>query len=192
MKLVLASSSPFRKQLLEKLQLEFDCYSPDIDETHLTEESPPQLIQRLSLAKAVKVAEQYPEALIIGSDQVAVHNKKILGKPGNQENAIAQLTSFSGEIVHFITGICLYNASCKQHQYYQDDTFVSFRDLKQSEIVHYLQTEKPYQCAGSFMSEGLGIALLHYIESKDPNALIGLPLIKLVQMLKSEGVNALG
>ncbi len=191
MKLVLASSSPFRKQLLEKLQLIFDSYSPDIDETHLTDESPPQLVQRLSLAKAMEVAKQHPDALIIGSDQVAVHNKNILGKPGNLENAIAQLTSFSAKTVHFITGLCLYNASSKQHQYYQDDTFVSFRDLKQSEIVHYLQTEKPYQCAGSFKSEGLGIALFHSIESNDPNALIGLPLIKLVQMLKKEGVNVL-
>ncbi len=191
MKLVLGSSSPFRKQLLEKLQLEFDTYSPDIDETHLIDESPPQLVQRLALAKAVEVAKQYPETLIIGSDQVAVHNKNILGKPGNLENAITQLTSFSGETVHFITGLCLYNASSKQHQYYQDDTFVSFCDLKQSEIIHYLQTEKPYQCTGSFKSEGLGIALFHSIESNDPNALVGLPLIKLVQMLKNEGVNVL-
>jgi len=191
MKLVLGSSSPFRKQLLHKLHLKFDCYSPDIDESHLNEESPAQLVQRLSLSKAEEVAKQAPDSLIIASDQVAVHKNNILGKPGNHENAVAQLTSFSAEAVHFITGLCLYNAVTRQHQYYQDDTYVIFRDLKQSEIHNYLQIEKPYQCAGSFKSEGLGIALFHSIESKDPNALIGLPLIKLVQMLNNEGVDVL-
>jgi len=191
MKIVLGSSSPFRKQLLEKLQLKFDCFSPDIDESHLVNESPSQLVQRLSLAKAKEVAKQYPDALIIGSDQVAVHHEKILGKPGTHEKAVAQLTAFSGETVHFITGLCLYNPVTKQHQYHQDDTLVKFRNLKHTEIDQYLQIEEPYQCAGSFKSEGLGIALFHSIESQDPNALIGLPLIKLVQMLTKEGVNVL-
>jgi len=190
-KIVLGSSSPFRKKLLKKLEIEFDCYSPDIDESHQEGESPEKLVQRLSCSKATAVAKQYPKALVIGSDQVALHNNKILGKPGSHENAIRQLSSFSAQTVHFLTGLCLHNSLTGQQQYYLDITLVRFRKLNTQDIQNYLLREKPYQCAGSFKSEGLGVALFESIESKDPNALIGLPVIKLVEMLGNEGLNVL-
>ena len=191
MKIVLGSSSPSRKMLLEKLQIKFDCCSPDIDETENVAEKPADLVERLSIAKALEVAKQYPDALIIGSDQVAVHNQIILGKPGSHDNAVKQLTAFAGESVQFITGLCLYNAKTKNSQYYQADTWVKFRDLSKSQIDNYLHRDKPYQCAGSFRSEGLGAALFQSIENEDPSALIGLPLFKLVEMLDNEGVDVL-
>ena len=191
MKIVLGSSSPFRKSLLEKLQIEFECYSPDIDETPLANELPADLVKRLSIAKAIAVAKQYTDALIISSDQVAVFQQQLLGKPGSHENAVKQLTSFSAQSVQFITGLCLYNSQTKNYQYHQDITWVKFRHLDEELINNYLHKDKPYQCAGSFKSEGLGAALFQSIESKDPNALIGLPIIKLVEMLNNEGVNVL-
>ena len=191
MKLILGSSSPFRKGLLEKLYIEFTCCSPNIDENQLTDEKPEQLVRRLSIAKAKEVAKQYPQSLIISSDQVAVHQNKILGKPHTHDNAVRQLSGFSGESVQFMTGLCLYNSESKNIQYYQDDTWVKFRQLTQSQINKYLYKDTPYQCAGSFRSEGLGAALFHSIESHDPNALIGLPIMKLVEMLAAEGVDVL-
>jgi len=190
-KIVLGSSSPFRKSLLEKLQIEFECYSPDIDETPLANELPADLVKRLSIAKAIAVAKQYTDALIISSDQVAVFQQLLLGKPGSHENAVKQLTSFSAQSVQFITGLCLYNSQTKSYQYHQDSTWVKFRHLDEALINNYLHKDKPYQCAGSFKSEGLGAALFQSIESKDPNALIGLPIIKLVEMSNNEGVNVL-
>ncbi|MCP3675708.1 MAG: septum formation inhibitor Maf [Gammaproteobacteria bacterium] len=191
MKIVLGSSSPFRKSLLENLCLEFTCCSPNIDESQRSDETPEQLVERLSIAKAKEVAKQFPEALIISSDQVAVHSKTILGKPHVHENAVKQLTAFSGESVQFLTGLCLYNSQTQNIQYVQDITLVQFRQLNQSQINKYLYKEKPYQCAGSFRSEGLGAALFHSIESEDPNALIGLPIMKLVEILANEGVDIL-
>lgn len=191
MKLVLGSSSVFRKQLLEKLQIEFDICSPDIDETPFENETPKELVKRLTLAKAKEVAKQYPDSLIISSDQVAVHQQQILGKPIVHDAAIKQLSAFSGDMVTFITGLCLYNSSTGQHQYHQDITLVTFKNLNQQQINGYLVKDQPYQCAGSFKSEGLGAALFESLETKDPNALIGLPIISLVKMLEKEGVDVL-
>lgn len=191
MRLILGSSSPFRKQLLTKLHLEFDTSSPDIDESANLNESPAQLVERLSIAKAVEVAKQHDDSLIISSDQVAVFNNEILGKPGDFDNALAQLTAFSGQKVQFITGLCLYNSTTKDFQYHQDNTWVQFRTLSQAQITHYILKDEPYQCAGSFRSEGFGSSLFESIETTDPNALIGLPIIKLVEMLFNEGVDVL-
>ena len=191
MKIVLGSSSPFRKSLLENLCIEFTCCSPDIDESQMPGETPEQLVERLSIAKAKEVAKQFPIALIISSDQVAVHRNTVLGKPHTHENAVNQLTTFSGETVQFLTGLCLYNSQTQNTQYIQDKTSVQFRHLNQSQINKYLYKDTPYQCAGSFRSEGLGAALFHSIDSKDPNALIGLPIMNLVEMLAIEGVDIL-
>ncbi len=191
MKIVLGSSSPFRKQLLEKLHIDFECCKPDIDESPKINEKPSQLVERLSSSKAIAVANHYSNALIIGSDQIAVFNELILGKPGTHRKAVEQLASFSEQQVQFITGLCLYNSKTRQLQYYQDITRVTFRKLNQSKIENYLNQEQPYQCTGSFKSEGLGIALFKSIESTDPNALIGLPVIKLVEMLNNEGIDIL-
>jgi len=158
-KIVLGSSSPFRQALLKKLQLDFECCSPEIDESPIDNEMPSELVQRLSCAKAREVAKQYEKSLIIGSDQVAVFDDKILGKPGTHDKAVKQLASFSGKTVQFITGLCLYNSVTTKHQYHQDITEVKFRTLSHLEIEDYLKRDKPYQCAGSFKSEGLGIAL---------------------------------
>ncbi|MFT5451482.1 MAG: septum formation protein [Enterobacterales bacterium] len=191
MKLILGSSSPFRKSLLERLLLEFDTYSPDIDETSHEGESPSALVKRLSIAKAEEIAKDNPNSLIIGSDQVAVFDNQILGKPGNHENAVMQLTKFSTHSVKFITGLCLFNSKTLDYQYHQDETWVHFRKLSALQIEYYLKNDSPYQCAGSFRSEGLGCSLFSSIESSDPNALIGLPIIKLVEMLESEGIDVL-
>jgi len=190
-KLVLGSSSPFRKQLLSKLGLNFITCSPDIDESELDGETPEQLVKRLSIAKAVEVAKQHPDALIIGSDQIALFNQQVIGKPGNHENAVKQLTSFSGNDVEFITGLCLYNATTEKTQYHHHLTTVSFRQLSAEQIQHYLEKDQPYQCAGSFRSESLGFALFSGIKTSDPDALIGLPMIKLVEMLFLEGIDVL-
>ncbi|RLA05165.1 MAG: septum formation inhibitor Maf [Gammaproteobacteria bacterium] len=192
MNLVLGSSSPLRKAQLAKLQIDFETCSHAIDETRKADESPADLVQRLSEAKAKEVAKQYPHHLVIGSDQVAVFGEDILGKPGNHQNAIKQLTSFSGQSVQFFTGLCLINSDTGNLQYHQDTTRVNFRDLSAAQINNYLLKDKPYQCAGSFRSEDLGCALFKSVESKDPNALIGLPIIKLIGMLANEGIDILG
>ena len=191
MKLILGSSSPFRKNLLAKLLLEFDTYSPNIDESSLKDESPEALVKRLSVAKAKEIAKQNPDSLIIGSDQVAVFENQILGKPGNHANALKQLKSFSNQSVQFITGLCLFNSNTSNYQYHQDVTWVHFRALTSAQIEYYLKKDLPYQCAGSFRSEGLGCSLFKAVESSDPNALIGLPIITLVEMLASEGIDVL-
>jgi len=186
-KIVLASTSPFRKQLLDKLDIEFITVSPDIDETVLPNETPEQLVARLSEAKAKILADQYPDALIIGSDQVAVVDGQILGKPLVHEKAFEQLKRASGKRVAFLTGLCVYNTKSKRSQVDVVPYYVVFRDLTDKQIDNYLQREQPYNCAGSFKSEGLGIALFERLEGEDPNTLIGLPLIRLVRMLESEG-----
>ena len=186
-RLVLASTSPYRKALLEKLHLQFDIAAPATDESALPGESPEQLVARLAQAKAKAVATHYPNALIIGSDQVAVLDGKIVGKPGNHDNAVNQLSRASGKRVTFLTGLCLYNATSQRAQVEVVPFSVIFRQLTASQIEHYLQREQPYNCAGSFKSEGLGIALFERLEGDDPNTLIGLPLIRLIHMLENEG-----
>lgn len=186
--LVLASTSPFRKELLSKLSLEFTTANPKVDETPLPGETPEALVVRLAEAKARAVAVQYPEALIIGSDQVAVNEGVILGKPGNHERAMEQLKAAAGKRVTFLTGLCLFNSGSGRSQVVVEPFSVHFRALSDAQIDNYLRKEQPYNCAGSFKSEGLGIALFQRLEGNDPNALIGLPLIRLIAMLEAEGV----
>lgn len=189
--LVLASTSPYRRELLERLGIPFETASPDVDETRTDGETPEQLVKRLAESKARAVAEAYPDALIIGSDQVAVLDNKILGKPGNHENAIQQLSNASGKKVLFLTGLCLLNTATDKTQIKVDNFSVEFRQLSTSQIENYLQREKPYDCAGSFKSEGLGISLFKKMEGDDPNALIGLPMITLINMLSVEEIDVL-
>ncbi len=191
MQIVLASTSPFRKSVLEKLGLPFDCHAPEVDETPRAGETPAQLVERLSIAKAQAVAAHYKQGLVIGSDQVAVIDNEILGKPGNHENAVAQLERASGKTVTFLTGLALVNAGSGSIQAEVVPFKVVFRQLTHPQIVNYLNAEHPYNCAGSFKSEGLGIALFERLEGDDPNTLIGLPLIHLIRMLEKEGVTVI-
>lgn len=186
--IVLGSSSVFRKQLLSKLFDQFDTCSPDIDETPRTGESPSDLVQRLALQKAQAVARLRPDALIIASDQVSVLDNTINGKPGNYENAFAQLKRSSGNKVTFYTSLCLYDATTTRYQLDVEPFVVHFRQLEDDQIERYLKKESPFNCAGSFKSEGLGITLFTRLEGRDPNTLIGLPLINLVEMLDVAGI----
>ncbi len=186
--IVLGSSSPFRQELLRKLITDFDTCSPDIDETPLPDEKPEALVARLALKKAEAVAAQYPDALIIASDQVSVLNGQINGKPGSQERAFAQLKASSGNTVTFFTSLCLYDSKTSQNQLAVVPFHVHFRELTDGEITRYLEKETPFNCAGSFKSEGLGITLFSKLEGDDPNALIGLPLIKLAEFLRDKGI----
>ena len=191
MQLVLASTSPFRKSVLEKLGLPFDCHAPEVDEAPQPHETPAQLVERLSIAKAQAVAAHLQQGLVIGSDQVAVIDDEIIGKPGNHENAVAQLARASGKTVTFLTGLALVNAESGAIQAEVVPFKVVFRQLTQPQIVNYLNAEQPYNCAGSFKSEGLGIALFERLEGDDPNTLIGLPLIRLIRMLEKEGMTVI-
>lgn len=186
MKLVLGSTSPFRKAILDKLGVDFDTASPEVDEAALKDESPQQLVERLSILKAKAVAEKYDDALVIGSDQVSVIDGEIIGKPQTHENAVKQLQKASGKTVTFYTGLCLYNSSTNQYQSEVLPFKVVFRHLTDSLIKNYLLKEQPYNCAGSFKSEALGIVLFEKLEGDDPNTLMGLPLIHLVKMLENE------
>ena len=190
--LVLASTSPYRKALLEKLGLPFETRSPNIDESPLQGESPAALVARLAEAKARAIAPEFCDALIIGSDQVAVLENKILGKPGNHQAAVEQLRHASGKRVDFLTGLCLYNTKTRHAQVSVVPYTVVFRELSLEEIDDYLRREQPYDCAGSFKSEGLGIALFQAMEGQDPNALIGLPMIELCRLLAENGMAILG
>lgn len=187
--IVLASTSPFRRELLARLQLPFETVAPDADETPLPGEPPTATAERLSEAKARAVAERYPNALIIGSDQVAHCGEIRFGKPGTRENAIAQLRTMSGKAVIFHTGLCLLNSASGRTHLRGIPTEVRFRELSDAEIHRYLDKEYSLNCAGSARSEGLGISLLEYMRGDDPNALIGLPLIALCEMLRAEGVD---
>lgn len=191
MKLVLGSTSPFRKSILNKLGIEFDTASPDVDETALKNETPQELVERLSIAKAKAVADKFNQALVIGSDQVSVIDGEIIGKPHTHENAVKQLTNASGKTVTFYTGLCLYNSSTHQYQSEVVPYNVVFRELSSQQIERYLEKEKPYNCAGSFKSEALGIVLFEKLEGDDPNTLMGLPLIRLVNMLENENFSIL-
>jgi len=186
--LVLASTSPYRRELLARLGLPFETANPQTDESPLPGELPEQIALRLSEAKARAVAKRFPDALIIGSDQVAVLNGRIFGKPGNHARAVEQLQILSGKTVNFFTGICLFNSRTGQAHVRGVPTLVTFRKLTETEIENYLCREQPYNCAGAAKSEGLGIALLSRLHGDDPNALIGLPLIALCDMLRTEGV----
>jgi len=186
--IVLASGSPFRKVVLEKLKLEFTTAVPDIDENPLPNEAAKPLAARLSLAKAQALATQYPDHLIIGSDQIAMHGAKQLIKPGNRKNAIEQLRRVSGTFVYFYTGICVLNPRNNEYLSEVDTCIVHFRRLNEHQIEHYVDQDHPFQCAGGFKAESLGIALLERIEGDDPNALIGLPLIRLIRMLEAFGI----
>lgn len=192
MKLILGSTSPFRKQLLERLHLEFSCAAPDIDETPLAGESIENMVMRLAELKAEAVAAQIKtrgeDALIIGSDQSAVLNGQPLSKPGNFDNAVRQLTEASGQRIVFQTGLCLLNTRTGRKQTLCEPYTVVFKNLSTQTIERYLKIEEPYNCAGSFKSEGLGIALFEKMQGDDPNSLIGLPLIRLIKMLENEAI----
>ena len=187
--LVLASTSPFRRALLEKLGIPFETLSPEVDESRHPDESPQALVTRLSEAKARAGAPAYPDALIIGSDQVAVCHDEILGKPGSHEKATRQLAQLSGQRVDFLTGLCLFDSANGHLRVDLVDYAVTFRKLTPAQIDRYLRAEQPYNCAGSFKSEALGISLFEAMHGDDPNALIGLPLIRLVTWLNETGIN---
>ena len=188
MKLILASSSPYRRELLERLKIPFEAIAPEVDESARSGETPQQLVQRLAIEKARKIAEQRSGALVIGSDQVAVYDGHIAGKPHSHDKAVQQLRSASGKTVTLYTGLALVNADTRRVQCEVIPYRVAFRVLNEAQIESYLRKEQPYSCAGSVKSEGLGIALLEKFEGDDPNTLIGLPLIRLVRMLENEGI----
>ncbi len=188
MQLILASTSPYRRELLTRLKIPFEICSPDVDETHLTGETPEQTAFRLAIAKAKAPAKNFPDALIIGSDQVATLDGLQLGKPHTHDNAVRQLTLMRGRSVVFHTALCLYNSRTGNTQAKVVPFTVHFRNLSGAQIERYLAKEQPYNCAGSAKSEGLGIALIEKMSGDDPNALIGLPLIALIEMLENEGM----
>ncbi|MBN4050504.1 septum formation inhibitor Maf [Gammaproteobacteria bacterium AH-315-M22] len=186
--LILASSSPYRRELLSRLRLPFHCISPNCDETPLNHESATDLAARLALLKAKTIAKLHPDALIIGSDQTVESDGELFGKPLNHASAVAQLGKLAGKIVHFHTSLCLLNAISGQSQQSIETVEVTFKPLSQATIEAYLKAEQPYDCAGAFKSEGLGNILFESIQSQDPTALIGLPLIRLCQFLENEGI----
>lgn len=186
--IVLASTSPFRRELLERLRLPFDVARPDTDESPLPGEDPEATAIRLAIDKAKAVSARFPEALIIGSDQVAHANGRTYGKPGSRDRAIAQLSEMSGNSIVFHTAVALLNTRSGKTQSACVPTTVRFRPLSRAEIERYVDAEQPFNCAGSAKSESLGVALLDYMRGDDPTALIGLPLIALCHMLRDEGV----
>ncbi|MBF0446815.1 MAG: septum formation inhibitor Maf [Magnetococcales bacterium] len=188
--LILASTSPYRRQLLERLNVPFSVINPEVDESPLPHESPQALVERLSREKAAVVGQKNRGAVVIGSDQVAIIDAEVLGKPGNHERAAAQLRQASGKEVVFLTGLCCYMTT-QSTEYVQSSVVpfrVQFRVLSEEKIDRYLKQDKPYHCAGSFKSEGLGIALFERMIGDDPTALMGLPLIRLSQMLEEAGI----
>ncbi|HFT1681228.1 Maf family protein [Providencia stuartii] len=189
--IILASTSPYRQQLLKKLGLPFLAVAPNVDETPVLNESAEALVTRLAHAKAHAISEQHKQHLIIGSDQVCVIDGEIAGKPYNYDNAFKQLKRASGKQVTFYTGLCLLDSTTGNYHVQCEPFNVYFRSLSDKEIETYLRKEEPYQCAGSFQSEGLGIALFDRLEGRDPNTLIGLPLILLLEMLRHHGYNPL-
>ncbi len=188
MKLILASSSPFRRELLARLMLPFEVVIPDVDETPRQHESPQALVERLAILKAQTVASKQSDALVIGSVQVAVHDGEIVGKPHTHERAVTQLKTASGKTVMLYTGLALVNSSSGRVQSEVVPFGVTFRILTDAQIETYLRKEQPYHCAGSVKSEGLGVALLERFDGEDPATLIGLPLIRLIRMLENENL----
>ena len=191
MRIVLGSSSPYRRELLSRLKVPFDVGLPDVDETPRPGESPHDLALRLAIAKARAVAQKHPDAAVIGSDQVADLDGEPLGKPGTHERAVDQLRRMSGKVVVFQTALAVVCLASNFEESGIAAVRVTFRKLADGEIEHYLRAEQPYDCAGSARSEGLGIALLDSIESDDPTALVGLPLIRTCRMLRAAGVRLL-
>ena len=191
MDIVLASSSPYRRELLSRLGLRFDTVSPGVDERPMDGEPPWAMVARLARFKAQAVAPLRPRALIVGSDQVAVLDNHIMGKPGSHEANVRQLRLAGGRQVRFLTGIALLNAGSGEMQCEVVEYGVHFRPLDEAQVEAYVRAEKPYDCAGGFRSEGLGVALFQRMEGEDPSALIGLPLIALVSMLRREGIDPL-
>lgn len=189
--LVLGSTSPFRKAILEKLNISFSTDKPEVDETPLENESAIELVERLAILKANAVAKRWENSIVIGSDQVALFDGKILGKPHTHENAVKQLNSFSGNKVTFLTGLAVIDTVTNKTLSLVEPFEVHFKNLTAQDIESYLISEKPYNCAGSFKSEALGICLFEKLAGDDPNTLIGLPLIKLVGMLKELNFNVL-
>ncbi|MDX2427384.1 MAG: Maf family protein [Xanthomonadales bacterium] len=187
-RLILASSSKYRKMLLDRLGIPFECLAPGIDETPGESESPFDLVFRLADEKAKTVSNDHPDAIVIGSDQVAVFENRIIGKPGCHRVALEQLSSFSGKTVKFLTALTVRCLATDFTEQYVDTTRVCFRKIEAEEIERYLETEKPYDCAGAFKAESLGIALFEKISSDDPTALIGLPLIRTAAMLRKAGL----
>lgn len=189
--LILASTSVFRKMLLERLQLPFITFAPEVDETPLAQETAADLVQRLAVLKAGAATNAYPRAIVIGSDQVAHCQGEILGKPRTHDCAVEQLRFISGRTVEFLTGLCVLNTETQQTQVKLVTVEVQYRHLTETQIENYLQREHAYSCAASFRSEGLGSALVERMTGDDPAALIGLPLIPLVQMLEQQGLYAI-
>jgi septum formation protein len=189
--LVLGSTSPYRRELLSRLKLAFETAVPEVDETPLPDEPPLELACRLALAKARAVAVQFPEAVVIGSDQVADLAGEPLGKPGTHERAVAQLRRMRGQTVMFHTAVAVVCAASGFEQLEVAPVRVTFRNFSDAEIESYLLAEQPYDCAGSARSEGLGVALLDAIDSDDPTSLVGLPLIRTCRMIRAAGVKVL-
>jgi septum formation protein len=188
LQLILASTSPYRRELLGRLQIPFEVCTPATDETPLPDEPPAATAERLAVAKAGAVVESFPEALIIGSDQVAYCGTQRFGKPGSRDKAQEQLRSLSGKVVVFHTGLCLLNSKSNRRHVRGIATEVRFRELADGEIQRYMDKEDALNCAGSARSEALGISLLEWMRSDDPTALVGLPLIALAEMLRAEGL----
>ncbi|HZF24899.1 MAG TPA: nucleoside triphosphate pyrophosphatase [Steroidobacteraceae bacterium] len=186
--LVLASSSPYRRELLARLRIPFEIDPADIDEARSPGESPRDLVGRLARQKALRVAGRHAEAFVIGADQVAVCGEQILGKPGTAAKSIEQLRLASGRTLSFLTAVCVTRGNGGQRDEHIDETRVQFRELSELEIARYVELERPYDCAGSFKSEALGISLFESIESRDPTALVGLPLIWLAGALRRAGL----
>jgi MAF protein len=191
MKIILASSSPYRQSILKKLHIPFSCVAPNVDESSLETESISDKVQRLAKDKALIIATQkaHNKSYVIGSDQLASFNGQVLGKPGDFSTAKQQLLMFSGQTVRFYTGLCLVHAKNKQISQLVETFDVTFKSLTESQISTYLQIEEPYDCAGSFKCEGLGIALFESLHGRDPNTLIGLPLIALMDLFNSMDVD---
>ncbi len=187
-KLVLASSSPYRKQLLRRLNLDFESVSPNLDERLLPAENPRDYVSRLAEAKAQAVAASHPDAVVIGSDQCALRDDEILGKPETHDRALAQLRAAQGKTVVFHTGLCVLHAGTGFREVVVVPFEVEFRVLEEQQLEHYLRVEQPYQCAGSFKAEGYGVCLFRTLRGDDPSALIGLPLLSLVPMLERAGI----
>lgn len=190
-RLILGSTSRYRRELLERLRLPFECVSPQVDETPRPAEAPAALAQRLALAKARAVAALHPDAVVIGSDQVADVDGEPIGKPGTHERAVAQLQRMSGRAIVFQTAVAVVRPATGFEQVLLAPVTVRFRELDLTEIDHYLRLEQPYDCAGSAKCETLGISLLGAIESDDPTALIGLPLIRTCELLRAAGLDPL-
>ena len=190
--LILGSSSPYRRELLERLHLDFTVDAPEIDETPRSGEIASDYVRRLAHEKAEEVGARHPDALVISSDQCAELNGQLLGKPGAHDAALAQLRQLSGQDATFLTGLCLLDTGNSTCRYFESRHTVYYKELDEEEIEHYLESEQPYNCTASFKSEGLGISLVHHISGDDPTALIGLPMIQLIELLRGVGLEIPG